>query len=174
MAKRPSESDRDVRTNLAGSSADTSWISASASGRFARLSRTTPTTDPDAREAVSGVCASDNRATSASRRYGAYLTRACGERVLSCFAQLIRIYRPPGFLLRQYAPFQVFAISLVYFIRRSRPPAIIDTPPARETHVPSGPNFSASTNTVSAATHARFITPTTKSTSISAQQQPRQ
>lgn len=51
---------------------------------------------------------------------------------------------------------------------------IISAPAARATIMPAGPVFSRRTNSVSAATQKRFITPTTNKTHISAQQQPRQ
>src|SRR5262249_56153942 len=56
----------------------------------------------------------------------------------------------------------------------STPQTTIAAPATRATWAPAGPTFSIRTNAVRAATHARFITPTTNSTLISAQQHPRQ
>lgn len=55
-----------------------------------------------------------------------------------------------------------------------RPNARISGPERRPPWAPSGAIFSSRTKTVSAPIHPRFITPPTKSKSISAQQQPRQ
>src|SRR3974377_773543 len=56
----------------------------------------------------------------------------------------------------------------------SAPAAIIATPPPRATNTPAGPPLPARTKIAIAATQTRFITPTTKSTPIRTQQQPRQ
>ena len=54
------------------------------------------------------------------------------------------------------------------------PKTIMIAPATRATINPDGPIFSTRTNAVSAATHTRFMTPTTNSKHINSQQQPRQ
>src|SRR6202040_2525613 len=54
------------------------------------------------------------------------------------------------------------------------PPATKTQPAIRETNLPNGNAFSNKTNPASAAIHNTFMTPTTNSSSIRAQQQPMQ
>src|ERR1051326_3975065 len=68
---------------------------------------------------------------------------------------------------------QVYRIQRALAAKR-RPKTKITAPATRATMPPAGPIFSSSTNTVSAATQSRFITPTAKRIHIKAQQQPRQ
>ena len=75
---------------------------------------------------------------------------------------------PGGARFRRPTPSQTYAA-----INRI-PTSTIAAPATRATTAPAGPIFSSRTKPVSAATQTRFITPTAKSTPISAQQQPRQ